>query len=108
VSLAHLTISFALAAGLGIQPMDDAPSASADAPSETDEGQATAGDVCTVACLPEAPPAGTSSSCGDGTPDLDEECDDGNTASDDGCSATCEIEDGYDPYGTAPALSTTR
>ena len=30
--------------------------------------------------------------CGDGTVDLDEECDDGNTASGDGCTADCTSE----------------
>jgi cysteine-rich repeat protein len=30
--------------------------------------------------------------CGDGTEDVDEECDDGNTAGGDGCSAICEEE----------------
>jgi cysteine-rich repeat protein len=96
-----------LAAGLGIVPMDDAPPPSADAPTESDDGEAAAGEACSVACLPEAP-APSSSSCGDGSADLDEECDDGNTDSYDGCSAGCEIEDGYDPFVTARALSTTR
>ncbi len=30
--------------------------------------------------------------CGDGEPDVGEECDDGNTVSGDGCSATCQFE----------------
>lgn len=30
--------------------------------------------------------------CGDGNPDADEECDDGNTRSGDGCSAICTVE----------------
>ncbi|MEM6957239.1 MAG: DUF4215 domain-containing protein, partial [Myxococcota bacterium] len=33
--------------------------------------------------------------CGDGNRTRTEECDDGNTAADDGCSTQCEIEDGY-------------
>ena len=33
--------------------------------------------------------------CGDGTLDNDEECDDGNTASSDGCSTACRIETDY-------------
>ncbi len=33
--------------------------------------------------------------CGDGTIDNQEECDDGDNVSGDGCSATCEVEDGY-------------
>ena len=34
--------------------------------------------------------------CGDSEPDAGEQCDDGNTASGDGCSATCLIEAGFD------------
>ena len=34
--------------------------------------------------------------CGDGDITGDEECDDGNTADGDGCSALCEVEDGWD------------
>lgn len=33
--------------------------------------------------------------CGNGTIESNEACDDGNTDSGDGCSATCEVEDGY-------------
>lgn len=33
--------------------------------------------------------------CGDNILDVDEECDDGNNISGDGCSATCELEQGY-------------
>lgn len=36
--------------------------------------------------------SGTSATCGDGIQDPSEQCDDGNTASGDGCSATCENE----------------
>ena len=98
--LVHLTVSAVLAAGLGIQPMDDEPAPSPEVPSET------VAEPCAIACLPDPPQP--SSSCGDGTADLDEECDDGNTDPDDGCSPACEIEDGYEPLATAPALSTTR
>src|SRR5262245_40281297 len=38
-----------------------------------------------------SPPA-WSAICGDGIPDAGEECDDGNTVSGDGCSATCVFE----------------
>lgn len=43
--------------------------------------------------------------CGDGALDVDEECDDGNTAGDDGCSATCQDEDdgGCCSAGTNPS-----
>ncbi|MFK7885842.1 MAG: DUF4215 domain-containing protein [Gammaproteobacteria bacterium] len=34
--------------------------------------------------------------CGDSSPDAGEECDDGNTANGDGCSATCLVEAGFD------------
>lgn len=34
--------------------------------------------------------------CGDSEPDPSEECDDGNTVSGDGCSATCTVEAGFD------------
>merc|ERR1711861_70327 len=33
--------------------------------------------------------------CGDGKREGNEECDDGNTNSNDGCSATCKVEGGY-------------
>ncbi|MFC1599558.1 S-layer homology domain-containing protein [Patescibacteria group bacterium] len=38
---------------------------------------------------------GSSAECGDGTKDTGEACDDGNTDDDDGCSATCTLEEGY-------------
>lgn len=38
--------------------------------------------------------------CGDGTIDAQEQCDDGNTISFDGCSATCQTETDCDPDGT--------
>lgn len=38
--------------------------------------------------------------CGDGTIDPAEQCDDGNTVSFDGCSATCQTETDCDPDGT--------
>lgn len=38
---------------------------------------------------------GTISECGDGILAADEECDDGNLDSGDGCSSSCEIEEGY-------------
>ena len=36
-----------------------------------------------------------SHACGDGNVDPDEQCDDGNQVSGDGCSATCQSEDGF-------------
>lgn len=46
----------------------------------------------------------TSCSCGDGTQAPNEQCDDGNTTSGDGCSATCQAElDHFKCYKTKPA-----
>lgn len=43
--------------------------------------------------------------CGDGALSLDEDCDDGNVASNDGCSSTCELETAYSCAATdAPCL----
>lgn len=39
------------------------------------------------------------SKCGDGYTVLQEKCDDGNTMNYDGCSSTCQIEDGYNCVG---------
>ncbi len=39
--------------------------------------------------------------CGDGNPELGEECDDGGTQSGDGCSSACEWEDSLVLFGTA-------
>merc|ERR1711981_1345993 len=39
--------------------------------------------------------AATTGACGDSKREGSEECDDGNTASNDGCSATCKVEGGY-------------
>lgn len=47
------------------------------------------GGIVVSSCLPN--PAG----CGDAVRDEIEQCDDGNVASGDGCSATCSIEDGF-------------
>ncbi len=33
--------------------------------------------------------------CGDGVPELPEMCDDGNTIDGDGCTATCQVENGF-------------
>ncbi|APR80127.1 Multiple EGF-like-domain protein 3 precursor [Minicystis rosea] len=55
-------------------------------------------DVCYVT----AP----SYTCGDGTLGGAEACDDGNTVSGDGCSATCTIESGYTCSGSPSACAT--
>lgn len=45
--------------------------------------------------------------CGDGVLSPREECDDGNAANDDGCSATCGIEPGYACMGAPSACAAT-
>jgi cysteine-rich repeat protein len=45
--------------------------------------------------------------CGDGAVSLREECDDNNTASGDGCSASCGIEPGYGCVGAPSACAQT-
>jgi cysteine-rich repeat protein len=56
---------------------------------ECDDGNTTAGDLCSATCTIEVPPAAV---CGNSTKEGSEECDDGNTADGDGCTATCTIE----------------
>jgi cysteine-rich repeat protein len=46
--------------------------------------------------------------CGDGARDGDEECDDANVFDDDGCSPTCELEDGYECTDAEPSVCTQR
>ena len=73
-----------------------------------DDGNTTAGDGCSATCVVESgyscspTTVGSGPSictlnpvCGNGTVSGTEICDDGNTASGDGCSATCTIESGY-------------
>ena len=55
-------------------------------------------DVEVYSCSAELPP----SDCGNGVIDTGEQCDDGNTFIDDGCSNTCQIDDGW--QCTAPTL----
>jgi cysteine-rich repeat protein len=40
--------------------------------------------------------------CGDGVRDAGEDCDDGNTANDDGCSAACHVESGFRRIAMGP------
>lgn len=49
-------------------------------------------DVQVYNCSAELPP----SDCGNGVIDAGEQCDDGNTFIDDGCSNTCQIDDGWE------------
>jgi len=53
---------------------------------------------CNVQDPPLSNPTVPPPHCGDGTIDADEECDDGGTASGDGCSSICKIE------GMAPTM----
>jgi len=57
------------------------------------------GDGCTPLCTaePSCPAAGgpCTTSCGDGIVIGDEQCDDGNAVSGDGCSSTCQVEAGF-------------
>lgn len=43
----------------------------------------------------DAPDQGTPLACGDGVVDADEQCDDGNSSSGDGCEASCELTPGW-------------
>lgn len=74
-----------------------------------DDGNATAGDGCSSVCGIErgftcSSEAGQASACepvaeeicGDGALNSDEGCDDGNSASGDGCSAACRVELGFE------------
>jgi cysteine-rich repeat protein len=66
-------------------------------------------DVALSGCAPEPTPTATATpdpgllDCGDGTLNGSEECDDGNTAGGDGCSATCQLEPGGNPCAGVPA-----
>ena len=60
-------------------------------------------EVEAYSCSAELPP----SDCGNGVLDTGEQCDDGNTFIDDGCSNTCQIEEGWQctdptPPGNVP------
>ena len=75
-----------------------------------DDGNQRSGDGCSARCAVEegyscrAPPAGPGGRshrqhcapvCGDGRRIAPEDCDDGNTAGGDGCSAACSVEPGW-------------
>ncbi len=67
------------------------------------------GDGCTANCMaePTCPAAGggCTTKCGDGLILGGEACDDGNAVSGDGCSSTCQVEDGF--TCTQPSLGDT-
>lgn len=47
-------------------------------------------------CRPNGVTQACTTACGDGNHDVDEECDDGNAVSGDGCSDTCHFEGGFE------------
>ncbi|KAF0685723.1 Aste57867_22422 [Aphanomyces stellatus] len=61
--------------------------------------------ACTATCYADACKADCARKCGDGIKTADEQCDDGNTNSGDGCSATCQIEAGSACVALDHALS---
>jgi cysteine-rich repeat protein len=72
-----------------------------------DDGNAKAGDGCSVTCAVEtgffcdgSQPSDCWSICGDGVVATIEKCDDGNTTSGDGCTASCKIEITYKCTGS--------
>jgi fibro-slime domain-containing protein len=62
----------------------------------TAPGGGTGGTVIVITAPDAAPDAPAGSSCGNGFVDLNEQCDDGNSESGDGCSRICQIENNYD------------
>ncbi|HTQ03989.1 MAG TPA: DUF4215 domain-containing protein, partial [Polyangiaceae bacterium] len=67
---------------------------------------------CTIAPYYSCPPAGGACTstivCGDGKRDPGEQCDDGNTASNDGCSSSCLVEANWSCTGPAGGTSTCK
>lgn len=76
-------------------------SGSVDAPETCDDGNVSAGDGCSPACVVETgwicagSPSVCATTCGDGFKVGTETCDDGNTSDGDGCSPSCSIAFGY-------------
>jgi TonB family protein len=66
-------------------------------------GDATAQGTCRENCG-ETPAPALAPVCGDRSVDISEQCDDGNTASGDGCSSTCRIEPRPVPGFIAPKV----
>jgi TonB family protein len=75
-----------------ITPVDNPPASdTTDHPPGTGTGSGTSTDIGT--CLENCAPAPAATPvCGDGSVDVTEACDDGNTTGGDGCSATCQVE----------------
>src|SRR5262245_54637053 len=51
--------------------------------------------------------AHASNSCGDGFVGAGEGCDDDNTTGGDGCSSTCQVEEGWQCFGNDPSTCST-
>jgi len=76
-----------------------------------DDGNLNNGDGCTNTCTPEpgytcfgdlgqlSNCQGAPQVCGNGAVEGTEQCDDGDTADQDGCDSNCQIEDGYECSG---------
>ncbi len=80
------------------------PDADASSTTPTSTDPTTGADASTAADSAET---GAVDRCGDGQVDPGELCDDGNTTSNDGCSATCAPEQDLEvPYNEAPAAAT--
>jgi cysteine-rich repeat protein len=87
---------------------------------ECDDGNTTGGDGCAADCtletdadcvfndtgLPLQANCALTPTCGDGLATHDESCEDGNTASGDGCSYGCTTEPGYACEGSPSMCST--
>ncbi len=78
-----------------------------------DDGNATAGDGCSLTCTVEVgwtcsgSPSQCVPICGDGKIVSNEACDDGDTLSGDGCSASCVVEPGWTCVGEPSSCFTT-
>ena len=80
-------------ATFGVPIVSPATTATAQAIGDSQDG-ATLGASCPVAPVV----------CGNGSVETGEECDDGNTANGDGCSATCSVEPNFSCSGTGPSV----
>lgn len=67
---------------------------------------ATSNQTITVSVTSPPPPPPPPIICGNGTIDTGETCDDGNTASGDGCSSSCQTEGGGGPTPIQPPTQT--
>jgi fibro-slime domain-containing protein len=72
----------------------------------TSTGNGTGGSVIIITVPDAAPDAPVGSSCGNGVVDPNEQCDDGNSVSGDGCSRICQLENNYTcPQPGQPCLN---